>query len=256
MIVVFTSKNAASANIAEKLAGGHGFSKADGGWERGGVRLICTTAPSVLEVPTDFDTDCLIVLSTHRSRVPGRMLTAHVPGNWAAAEMGGEPRALNIAPASALKTLLRELKREGDRIGWPVSLEADHHGPLSKAPILFVEIGNGEEQWADGESAAAVANAGSAAVSKHETFETVFAVGGGHYPRTFTRLVLESELAVGHICPKYAIESLAEDTFSQAIEKNVEKVSRVLIAKDETNAPQKEKIRKLCGDFGMECAMV
>jgi D-aminoacyl-tRNA deacylase len=173
--------------------------------------------------------------------------------------MGGEPRTLNMAAASMLKILLQEMQAEGRRIGWPVSLEADHHGPTSGVPILFVEIGNGEDEWRDETAADAVAKAVAVSLDRYakgERFETVFGVGGGHYPRTFTRLVLETQLAVGHILPKYAIESLDEDTFRQAIEKNVEKVVLVLISKDETNAIQKEKVAKLAGRIGVDWKII
>jgi len=272
MIILFTSENVAGAGIAAKLVAKHGFRHAGenelvrgGGrlrgnvWLREGVHLIDTKAPTVLEVPTDFETDCLLVLSTHRSKIPGRMLTAHVPGNWAGAEMGGKPRTLNTAPASRLKVLLQELKKEGDRIGWPVSLEADHHGPTCRTPILFVEIGNGETEWRDEKATEAVANAVARFLerdAKKETYETVFGVGGGHYPKTFTRLALESQVAVGHILPKYAIDALDAEMFGQAIAKNVEKLSRVLIAKEETNAAQKEKVRKLAEGAGIAVELV
>ncbi len=258
MIVLFTSQNTASANIAGKLIERHGFAARRNGtggeWVRGDTRLIDTHAPTVLDVPTDFEADCLLVLSTHRSKVPGKMLTAHVPGNWADAGMGGTPRTLNVAPAGMLKILLQELKREGDGIGWPVSLEADHHGPTCEVPILFVEIGNGEAEWKDERAAEAVANAVATSLdrdARHETFETVFGVGGGHYSKTFTKLVLETPLAVGHILPKYAIEALDEGTFRQALERNVEKVAKVLVSRDETNAAQREKISALAEKYGV-----
>jgi D-aminoacyl-tRNA deacylase len=254
MIILFTSENAASAGIAENLSAKHGFmASGEREWARNDVLLVDTRAPTVLDVPTGFETDCLLVLSTHRSRTPGRMLTTHVPGNWGEALMGGKPRTLNVAAASRLKTLLQELKKEGDRIGWPVSLEADHHGPTCGVPILFVEIGNGETEWRDTEAAEAVANAVARFLDRRdETYETAFGVGGGHYPKTFTRIVLETPLAVGHIAPKYAIDSLDGDMFRQAVEKNVEKVAKVLVVKEETNAVQKKKVRELAVDMGLE----
>jgi D-aminoacyl-tRNA deacylase len=261
MLILFTSKNKASANIAGKLVEEHGFSKSgDSRWKTraGGIELIDTKSETVLEVPVDFKTDCLIVLSTHRSKTPGKMLTTHVPGNWNEAKMGGEPRTLNIAPARILKRMLIELKKEGDRINWPVSLEADHHGPLSPVPIIFVEIGNGEEQWDDQEAARAVANA-VAKVIETKTFheqETAFAVGGGHYPRTFTRIMLETDIAIGHVLPKYAIDDFDEAMFRQAIEKSVEKVDVVLIAKDEVNATQRKKITEMCDKYDIEARLV
>ncbi|MFH0737401.1 MAG: D-aminoacyl-tRNA deacylase [Candidatus Micrarchaeota archaeon] len=253
MIILFTKKNLASANIARALIDGHGFDgQGEGVWRNGDLLLKETDAPTVLEVPTDFDTDCLLVLSTHRSKNPGRALTAHVPGNWGDAQMGGEPRTLNTAPASRLKILIQELKKEADAIGWTASLEADHHGPTCQVPIMFVEIGNGEAEWTDGKAAEAVAEAVMASAKRNERFDTVFGVGGGHYPRHFSKLAIESETAVGHMAPKYVIDSLDEEMFSQAIRKNVEKVSRVLVVKDETSAPHREKIKDLAGRFAIE----
>jgi len=278
MIILFTSNNLASANIAGKLVEEHGFVEAgEGRWrsEAVGVELVDTKAPTVLDVPTDFKTDCIIVLSTHRSKTPGKMLTTHIPGNWNEAMMGGNPRTLNVAPARILKRMLIELKEEGDRIGWPVSLEADHHGPLASVPIIFVEIGNGEEQWKDQEAARAVANAVARVVENQHTkpetgnhgaaatsppvpseLETAFAVGGGHYPRTFTKLMLETGIAIGHILPKYAIDDFDETMFRQAIEKNVEKVDVVLVAKDEVNASQRKRIMEMCERSGIGCRLV
>jgi len=260
MLLLFTSHNIASAVIAGKLISEHGFAGVgENEWKKGDARLIDTKAPTVLEVPTDFDTDCILVLSTHRSKTPGKMLTAHVPGNWGSADMGGKPRTLNIAAAGKLKILLQELAAEAKRIGWPVSLEVDHHGPTCGVPILFVEIGNGETEWKDEKAAGAVANAVARMLerdSKHETFETVFGVGGGHYSKTFTKVMLESDYAVGHIVPKYAIEALDGEMFKQAIEKNVEKVSKVLISRDETNAPQREKIEKMAAEIGLPCERI
>lgn len=257
MIILFTSNNIASKNIADSLITNQGFTKSsEDTWQLGQTKLINTKAPTVLEVPTDFDTDCLMVLSTHKSKNPGRMLTAHLPGNWDNAEMGGSPRTLNIAPASVLKIMLQELDKEARKIGWETSLEADHHGPTCKLPILFVEIGSGEREWADKTAADAVARAITAVMKREERFETFFGVGGGHYPKAFTKLTLQGELAVGHILPKYLIDTLDEDMFRQAIERSVEKVTKVIIAKDETNMSQKEKIKAMAEKFSIRCEMI
>lgn len=257
MIILFTSNNIASLNIAKKLIENHGFEKiSENEWVRDGIRLMDTKAPTVLEVPTDFDTDCLLVLSSHKSKAGGRMLTAHFPGNWGGAKFGGTPKTLNMAYASRLKSLLAELDKANKRLRWPLFIEADHHGPTCNVPIIFVEIGSTESEWKDVKAAAAVARAVSEFLKKQETYETVFGVGGGHYSREFTRILLESNIAVGHIAPKYAIDDLDENLFRQAIEKNVEKVTKVLVLKDGTNSPQKEKIKRFAESFGVEYELV
>ena len=257
MILLFTPNQIASRNIAHRLIADHGFAKKEGKtWEREGIRLIETDAPTVLDVPTEFDTDCIIVLSPHRSKAEGSILTVHVPGNWKNADFGGEPRTLNIAAASRVKILAQEISKEAEKISWKFALEVDHHGPTCSVPIIFVEIGNGEEQWKDENAAAAMANAVSAAIRRNENYEAVFGAGGGHYAKDFTRIVLETELAVGHIAAKYVLDDLDEEMFMQGIEKNVEKISKVLILKKETNSSQKKKLFAFAEKAGVPYELV
>jgi D-aminoacyl-tRNA deacylase len=255
-VILYTSKNIASKLIAEKLLE-----------LNPAIKPIETNAESVLEIPTDYETDCIIVLSTHKSRSGAPMLTAHFPGNWSDAQMGGKSRTLNIAHGRLLKQIIRELTTANrkHKLDWPLYIEADHHGPSADIPIIFVEIGSTEAEWRDETAARIVAEAVNNATKTQnrrpktgnrqlETgrreLETVFGIGGGHYSREFTKLVLEQDdFAIGHICPKYAIESLDEDTFRQAIEKSVDPVKKVLVLRDSTNAVQKEKVRGLCEKF-------
>jgi len=93
MIILFTSKNIASKNIAEKLIENHGFVESgENKWKCGETEMIETNAETVLDVPTDYDTDLILVLSTHKSKAGGRMITAHFPGNWNDAKFGGTPK--------------------------------------------------------------------------------------------------------------------------------------------------------------------
>jgi D-aminoacyl-tRNA deacylase len=252
MIFLFTKHNVASANIARALIEEHGFEgSGEGEWRHGPIRLIDTGAPSVLEVPCDYNTDLLVVLSTHRSKIKEKVMTAHFPGNWGEAEMGGESRTLNVAAPGRLKLILQEIGKEAGRIGWNTMLEADHHGPTGNVPMIFAEIGSGEEEWADREAASAMARALMSAAGREGRFEAFFGVGGGHYPRAFTKMVLEGPMAVGHIAPKYVIDKMDEDLFRQAIEKSTDPIGKVIIMKDETNQAQKEKMAALAGKTGL-----
>lgn len=251
-VILFTSRNPASRGIADALASMHGFEPAgDGEWARGGVRMIETDAPTVLDVPTGFDTDYILVLSSHKSKNWGKMLTAHFPGNWGAADFGGEPKTLNIACASRLKTLMLELEKANSKLGWPLFIEADHHGPTCDVPIMFVEIGSTENEWGDKDAAAVVAEAVSESLKVDRKFEAVLGFGGGHYSRGFTKTVLETNLAVGHVAPKYALDAMDGGMFAQAVGKTVERVSRALVLRGETNVKQKEKLREMCEAAGV-----
>lgn len=257
MILLFTRNNIASLNIAEQLIRDHGFRKvSEKEWRRGDARLIETDAPTVLDVPTDFETDLILVLSSHKSKAGGRMLTAHFPGNWGEAKFGGKPRSLNIAWGSRLKSMMIELKRANEGLDWPLSMETDHHGPTCDVPIMFVEIGSAEEQWKDEQAAGVVAEAVSRFIDDDRGYECAFGIGGGHYNREFTKLLLESDMAIGHVAPKYAIDGLDEEMFRQAIERNVERISKAIVLKDGTNAEQKRKAKELAASFGIACELI
>ncbi len=263
--LIFTRKNIASANIADALIAKFGFSASGKGeWTHAEtrVKLLETNAPTVLDIPIGFNTDCLVVLSSHKSKNKGKLLSVHVPGNWGAAELGGDPKTLNTVPVREFKIFSQEIRREADLISWDFSLEADHHGPTCQAPIIFIEIGSDEAEWKDPVAVGAMANATVAALArlqnpKHETLEVALGFGGGHYPKEFSRLeTQDTRLALSHICPKYEIDSLDPEMFKQAVEKNTEHVSKVLVLKDETNARQKEKVRQLADLFSLEVEMI
>ena len=287
-ILLFTPENTASANIAKQMIELFGYKNVKKGiWENNGIKLI-ETSGDVLEVPTDFDTDCIIVLSTHKGMQGKPTLTAHVPGNWNDAQFGGEPRTLNIMHAVLLKYILLEMKKAGneEKLDWEIAMEADHHGPTCDVPILFAEIGSTEKEWANETAAKVVATAVQKAIlrlqssvldsegkcrcpksqdSKPKTefktrdsgLKTIIGFGGGHYCREFTKVMLEEDsTAVGHVAPKYTIDSIDADIFRQAIEKNVDKVDRILILKDGTNLEQKNKIKKLAEEFGLEAELI
>lgn len=258
MIILFTEKNEASKNIADHLIE-IGFKNTERDtWQMRNVKLINTHAETVLEVPVDFETDCILVLSTHKSMKPKPMLTVHFPGNWGTAELGGENKKLNIAYASKLRQLFLALNECNKKTGlnWEVCLEADHHGPTCNVPIIFIEIGSSLDEWSNGLAGETVARAIITCLDLPKATKTFFGVGGGHYAREFGKIMLEKDVAIGHILPKYNIENAEEEILLQAITKNVEKTEGILILKESTNAKQKEKIAQFAKKQMLTCEFV
>ena len=56
-------------------------------------------------------------------------------------------------------------------------------------------------------------------MNKNDNYESAFVVGGSHYNHVANKAMLQSNLAVGHICAKYNLESLDKDLLSQSMEK-------------------------------------
>jgi D-aminoacyl-tRNA deacylase len=60
-------------------------------------------------------------------------------------------------------------------------------------------------------------------------YKTAIALGGGHYCPEFTKLLLRTDYALSHICPKYALPNLNAELLKQAISKTSEKVSEIVV---------------------------
>ena len=155
--------------------------------------------------------DLLVFVSRHAGET-GRLLTAHVTGNFGPAAYGGEPRTLARAAPGAVSRVVDALATHAPE-GYDVGIECTHHGPTdTAAPSLFVEVGSDEPQWADPAAADAVAQAvldlrgtgpelrGSDGEPRH-----VVGFGGGHYAPRFTRIVRDTEWTVGHVGADWAL---------------------------------------------------
>ncbi|MFC7323993.1 D-aminoacyl-tRNA deacylase [Halorubrum rutilum] len=197
----------------------------------------------------DADIDFLVFVSRHSGET-GKLLTAHVTGNFGPAPYGGEPETLAIAAPGAEKRVVEALAARAPE-GYDVGIECTHHGPTDvSVPSLFVELGSDEPQWEDAEAAEAVARAvldlrgtgpdlvgarvGDATDARAEDATDPWAedpadarprhvvgFGGGHYAPRFTRIVRETAWAVGHVGADWALGEAGapeanRDTIEQA----------------------------------------
>ncbi len=254
MHILFSSKIAASVNPARILME-ECFSESGDVWRWKEHTLVDTGVENILEVPANFESGGLVVLSTHKSKKEYPALTVHVPGNWDAADFGGESRTLNTVMASGMKEILRGQAEGNEKygLGWHVNMEVDHHGPTCSAPIMFVEIGSSEKEWGNPVAARINAEAVIRMLESETVYDSYFCVGGGHYSQKFTKLGLgDPERAAGHILPKYQAPSIGMDTFVQAMEKSVEKTCGVLIEKKGVRKEHRELIEGFAREYGTE----
>lgn len=178
--------------------------------------MVRTTCDSIYASELDQipGIESIIFASHHTSRSGESTLTVHTPGNpLREAKYGGKPGSLAMADPNRMSMALRTLsslalERE---LPYRVSLEATHHGPTEmKVPVLFVEIGSGPVQWRDELAGDVVAEAIINAAQTASALRPAVGFGGGHYASKFTDLVLDGEVCIGHIFPKYCIPELTE----------------------------------------------
>ncbi len=177
----------------------------------------------------NIDADFLIFASLHKSESEKPTLTVHSIGNWNKAEYGGKDKTLAPTNSFLIKNYLCAMQKEEKPPLYDISLEATHHGPLLSKPTVFIELGSCERQWGNKEAAKAIANTILSSTSLKGNFKSAIALGGGHYCPSFTKVVLRTDYALGHICPSYALPSFNKEMLQKAIEATSPKPEAIIL---------------------------
>lgn len=195
--------------------------------------------------------DFVIFASKHQSEKKEKTLSIHAPGNWKNAKYGGEIG--KVCPSSAIfqKQLFQKLKFNAEFFhlkSYQLTLEATHHGPLIEKPCVFIEIGSTETEWRDRKAGFIVAKTIADILVEYRENpynEIVVGIGGPHYCPNFNKLQLESNIAVSHVIPEYALP-LTEEIIQEAISKTAEEVDFVVLDwKGIGNSEQRQDILKI-----------
>jgi D-tyrosyl-tRNA(Tyr) deacylase len=256
ILIVASTKDVASVNIAKKLISLHNFEKTMTDFQQNPIyektvegtqtKLVFINEETIrAQYITDhFSPERVIFVSRHSGVAGIPTLSVHTPGNTGNAELGGLPKQVSICPASAMKNALLELTkiRDESNLQYQVSYECTHHGPSLKVPTMFVELGSSMEQWKDLQAAEAVAHAAMAAITKKTTYPTILGVGGPHYNERFTKIALTTAKAFGHIISKYAVPNIDAETVKQCVQRTVENVDTAVFDWKSMRAKDRQKI--------------
>jgi D-aminoacyl-tRNA deacylase len=152
-----------------------------------------------------------VAFVSRHSGETGPLLSAHFTGNFGPAEYGGESGRLARACPNAQKAVVDALDRHAPS-AYEVGIECTHHGPSDPgAPAMFVELGSDESEWEDPAGARAVARAvlelDGVAVDRERQ---LVGFGGGHYAPRFTRVVAETDWAVGHVAADWPLDAMGD----------------------------------------------
>jgi len=269
ILLVASSKDVAGVNIAKHVLSQYPFSKTGETFQENPVysaeingkqvRFVTLKEETVnaQNLPDHFaDLSLIVFISRHSSASGTPTLSAHTPGNFAAAELGGLPRKVSVSPAAALRDALKALMRfkEEMKLDYAVSYECTHHGPSLDVPAMFVELGSSEKQWSDSRAAEAVARAAMEAIAKFGVSEcaAVLGIGGPHYNQRFTKMALDGEVVFGHIIPKYAVQWVDAEILSQCVERTLEKVDCAVLDWKGIRGKDKVKLLAALREIGLQ----
>jgi D-aminoacyl-tRNA deacylase len=200
-----------------------------------------------------------IFLSKHKSesKIPGFYI--HAIGNFSNETLfGGKEKELCYTSAILMKNIFLKINENFDeRLNkWRIGLEVTHHGPyIEKIPCIFVEIGSSEENWKNKLAGKTLAKSIFDAISNMNlSYIPTVGYGGPHYAPAFVSLQKESEYAIGHIMPSYAIENqkIDEEIILKPIQKTKEKVTKVLIDWKGIRSEEKQFIIRILKEKGLE----
>lgn len=203
------------------------------------------------DIDKKIDCELMIFATMHQSKSGIPVLSAHTAGNWGKAELGGKDRTMCNAPANYIKEALIRLSRV-NTLGWDVVQEVTHHGPRISKPSLFIEIGSTLAQWENEEAGKILAEVILDLIENPPAnHPSAVAVGGLHTMPNFMKIILNSDIAIGHACAKYDLENLDEEMLQQAVEKTTPKPS-MLILDWKGLGSHKAKVKELAENTGLE----
>lgn len=227
--IIVSSQDPAGMNIRNILVSLHGFAESTEKWHgtpvysKEGIKLYTTDSETINSegVDTEVEGDWIIFATRHQSAAKRKSFSVHVPGNWGKAEAGGSDKRLCNALPDVMKDALRKISGTYQGDEFELILECTHHGPFIEKPCMFIEIGSSEEEWSRPDAGEVIANVVNYIVmNPARKYKSVIVIGGGHYSMAGTKLMLSSDYAVGHVCPKHMLIHLDEKLLKEAVAKN------------------------------------
>ncbi len=225
--ILCNTQDEASINIHNHL---QKMVKPEIGSHQVSLHLIETESIYMENIDEELGIDFAIFATKHVSKSGVHSLSVHTQGNWGGADYGGSPKTLAMSPAAWLKEGLKILVRKAENMHYEAIQECTHHGPDMSCPSMFIEIGSALEEWQNESAGQAIAETIIELLKmKIPKYQTAIGIGGLHHTPSFAKVQLNSNVAVGHVCPKYNLQNLTKEMIIQAIEKTSPKAELVIL---------------------------
>ncbi|MDP3765920.1 MAG: D-aminoacyl-tRNA deacylase [Nanoarchaeota archaeon] len=236
--IISSSKDPAGVNIRNNLIELFDFEKSDEKFDNGVVfqydkipnkkiKLYLINDDLIFSENIDkkISADMFIFASKHRSKENTPSFAVHPIGNWGRADFGGEESKLCPSSAVLLKNLFVELNKIENENNFELTMEATHHGPFVEKPAVFCEIGSTDKEWKDKSNGEIMAKTIMNALNnQNRNYKIAVGIGGLHYCNNLNKVVLRTDIAFSHICPKFNLDKLNEELINESIQKTAEKI--------------------------------
>jgi len=184
-------------------------------------------------IDDEIDCDIVVFCTKHQAKSGIPSLSVHSPGNFSDPGYGGEKHVLSPCPTELLYHCYHALFELQKESGLPheVVYEATHHGPATKKPTMFIEIGSELKFWQEPTAGDIIAKAVFAGIDKLETSKlpSIIGIGGLHTCPSFNKISQRKQAMPGHICPGYMLENLTPELLIQMIEKTAPRPSAIVL---------------------------
>ncbi len=175
-----------------------------------------------------IDAELFVFISKHQSKSSIPSLCIHTQGNISEAQLGGRPKNIAVSPACYLKQGLKNLN-ELNSINFDVVQEATHHGPTINKPSFFIEVGSTEKEWSNQKACSIVAVALMKTLRSVEPCISAIGIGGPHTTPNFRKIILNTNIGLGHVCAHYNLPDLDRAMIEQMLDKTTPKPSLIIL---------------------------
>jgi D-aminoacyl-tRNA deacylase len=257
--IIVSKKDIAGMNIKKILITQHNFEQTkelfhnERVYKRESTKLYTTDNETIFSerIDEEIPEDIIIFATRHKAESGKKSFSVHVTGNWSKAEAGGKDKTLCVALPSLMKEALKKISELYKGAEFEIIQESTHHGPFMEKPCMFIEVGSSAEEWARTDTCSVIANTITCLIeSKIKKYPEVVVLGGGHYNQVATKLMLNSNYAVGHICPKHFLSELTPALLRQAIEKNGSNFEFVVLDWKGLGT-EKQRIKQMLDELGI-----
>ena len=240
--IIASNQDTAGLNIKRSLIKLFPFKKQEGefdsnevysleGLNKGkNIKLYTINSDSINaeNIDSKINAELFVFVTRHKSKSGIPSLCVHTQGNIGKAELGGKDKSISISPACYIKQALINLN-ELNSLNFDVVQEVTHHGPEMNKPSFFIEIGSTEKEWSNEKAGLIVATALMKTLQHPKPCVSAIGIGGPHTTTNFKKIILNTNIGLGHVCAHYNLPELNKEMILQMISKTLPKPSLIIL---------------------------